>query len=254
MKLNCIAIDDEPLALGLISNYIKQTPELNLTGQYSSAVEALKAIREEALDLIFLDIRMPELSGMELARIIEQRNQAIKPRIIFTTAYDEYALEGYKVDALDYLLKPFNFVDFSKAVNKAFNYFSLTRHQHPPSANTAIVQQEPAVSPADPFLYIKVEHQMLKISQADILYVEGLKDYVKIFLARTDKPILTISSLKNLEEKLPADQFMRIHRSYIVSLNHINAVTRNSVQISNINIPVSDQYKESFNNFRARWQ
>ena len=249
MKINCIAVDDEPFALSLISSYIEQTPFLNLIDRYTNGIEALKGLHEQpAIQLIFLDIRMTDLSGIELARIIEQTGRKKNVRIIFTTAYDQYALEGFKVDALDYLLKPFNFVDFSRAATKAYDYFIMLEHSLNP-VNTGVVTGQPEKN----YLYLKVDYQLVKVDTADILYIEGLKDYVKLFLKNQDKPLLTLTSLKSLEEKLPAVAFLRIHRSFIVGVDQIKSVTKNSVQIGQTTIPVTDQYKDGFTELLKKW-
>jgi len=249
MKINCIAVDDEPLALSLIRDYIIKTPFLNLVAAYSNGVEGLKATQEQSsIQLIFLDIRMTDLSGIEVARIIEQTGRKKNLRIIFTTAYDQYAVEGYKVDALDYLLKPFNFVDFSRAATKAYDYFHMLQHSANPISLNALTGQ-----PQKKYIYLKVDYQLQKIDTAEILYIEGLKDYVKVFLKGQEKPLLTLSSLKSLEEKLPADAFLRIHRSFIVGVDHIKSVTKNSVQIEQMMIPVTEQFKPGFNEFLKNW-
>ncbi|MCO5933977.1 LytTR family DNA-binding domain-containing protein [Mucilaginibacter sp. RB4R14] len=251
MTINCIAVDDEPLALGLICAFIEQTPFLNLVGRYGSAVEALGGLQGHKVDLIFLDIQMPNLNGIELARVLDSRGPN-KPRIIFTTAYNQFALEGYKVDALDYLLKPFNYEEFLHAANKALAYVELVNK----SNATPTVLETPAAAPErveDDYLFVKVEYQLVRIALSDILYMESLKDYVKIFLKDTEKAILTLSSLKALEEKLPAKRFMRVHRSYIVSLNKINSITRNALHIGKINIAIGDQYKDEFSKFLSKW-
>lgn len=246
MTLKCIAVDDEPLALGLIAAFIEQTPFLQLVGRYSSAVEALQGLHQQPVDLVFLDIQMPDLSGIELARVLDKGEYGIGPRIIFTTAFSQYALEGYKVDALDYLVKPFNYADFLKAAGKAKAYAELLQKPAPALAATAS-------APEEEYLFLKVEYQLVRIALSDILYIEGLKDYVKVHLESETKPILSLTSLKALEEKLPARKFMRIHRSYIVALDKITAVSRNKVQLGETNIAVSDQYKETFNQFLSRW-
>lgn len=246
MTLNCIAVDDEPLALGLICTYINQTPYLKLAGQYSSAVEALKGIHELSADLIFLDIRMPDLSGIELARVLDTGGTGSGPRIIFTTAFDQFAIEGYKVNALDYLLKPFNYVDFLRAANKARNYAELVKPQ-PADSQTAVTP------PEEEYIFLKVEYQLLKIALNQILYIEGLKDYVKVHLEGESRAILSLTSLKALEEKLPARRFMRIHRSFIVALDKIKAISRNSVLIAGKTIQVTDQYKDAFHQFSKPW-
>jgi two-component system response regulator LytT len=249
MNINCIAVDDEPAALELIASYIDQTPYLNLEGCYNNAISALNHIHQNpTLKLVFLDIRMADLSGIELARIIGQSDKKKNLRIIFTTAYDQYALEGFKVDALDYLVKPFNFVDFSKAAEKARDYFFMYEN----SLQT-VSSEIRSVHDQQPYIYLKVEHQLVKIDVDDILYIEGLKDYVKVYLKSTEKPLLTLTSLKRLQEKLPSNLFLRLHRSFIVATAAIKSATKTSVLIGNNTITVSEQFKEDFNNFLNKW-
>ena len=250
MIINCIAVDDEPLALGLVCSFIEQTPFLNLIGRFSSAVQALKAIHAQKVDVVFLDIQMPDLNGIELARVLDN-SKANKPRIIFTTAYNQFALKGYRVDALDYLLKPFNYEEFLHAANKALAYVELLEKStaSPVAAPTAVAEERIE----DEYLFLKVEYQLVRIALNDILYIEGLKDYVKVWLKSAEKPILSLTSLKSLEEKLPSKKFMRVHRSFIVSLDKINSITRNALQIGKINITVGDQYKENFSQFLSKW-
>jgi two-component system response regulator LytT len=251
MILNVIAVDDEPLALGLVSAFIEQTPFLKLVGRFSNAVEALRAIHAQKVDVLFLDIQMPDLNGIELARVLDN-SKSNKPRIIFTTAYNQFALEGYRVDALDYLLKPFNYEEFLHAANKALAYGELLEKSNAPASVTA----GPAIAEErieDEYLFLKVEYQLVRIALNDILYIEGLKDYVKVWLKSAEKPILSLTSLKSLEEKLPSKKFMRVHRSFIVSLDKINSITRNALQIGKVNITVGDQYKEAFSQFLSKW-
>lgn len=249
MMINCIGIDDEPVALKLVTSYIKQTPFLNLMGTFNNAVDALKAIHEHSeLQLLFLDIRMADLSGIELARIIDQTGRSKTLRVIFTTAYDQYALEGFKVDALDYLLKPFSFVDFTKSASKAYDYFSLLEAN---KVNSSNMPSERLVDKN--YIYLKVDYQLVKIQVSDILYIEGLKDYVKIFLKNQENPLLTLMSLKNLAERLSPLGFIRIHRSFIVAGNAVTAIAKNTLQIGNITIPVTEQYKQAFNDFIMDW-
>ncbi len=245
MILNCIAVDDEPLALGLVCSFIEQTPFLNLVGKYSSSIAALKDLHLQKIDLIFLDIQMPDLNGIELARILDHSNSH-KPRVIFTTAYNQFALEGYKVDALDYLLKPFNYEEFSRAANKALAYYELVNRP-----DTKLTAENNTVE--NEYLFLKVEYHLVRIALNDIIYIESLKDYVKVWLTTSEKPILSLTSLKALEEKLPPKRFMRIHRSFIVSLDKIKSITRNTVQIDTITIPVGEQYKEPFGKFLSQW-
>ncbi|MFP4095026.1 MAG: LytR/AlgR family response regulator transcription factor [Cyclobacteriaceae bacterium] len=243
-KLNCIAVDDEPFALDMVCAYIRQTPFLQLTGRFSSAIEALKAIHEQSVDLIFLDIQMPDLTGIELARVLDRSRHRKGPRIIFTTAYDQFALEGYKVDALDYLLKPFDYEEFLRAVQKAQSYAVLAAPQPAPPPTQEAEQN---------YIFLKVEYQLVRVNFSDILYIQGLKDYVKVHLKSSNRPLLSLVSMKALEDKLPSRRFMRIHRSYIISLEQITALSKSSVEIGSESIPVSNQYKEEFNRLVDRW-
>lgn len=230
MKLNCIAIDDEPLALQLISSFIEQTSFLNLVGAFGSAVEALAALKVQPVDLVFLDIRMPKLSGMDIARYLHDSPE--QPRIVFTTAYNQFAVDSYRVEAIDYLLKPFEYDDFLSAANKALTYYDL-REQRKPVEN---VNHEG-------YIFVKVGYQSVKVLLESIRYLEGQKDYVRIHLLGPLKPIVTLSTLKLLEEKLPSNQFMRVQRSFIVAINEISAVTKNSIWIGDMEITIGERYK-----------
>ncbi len=245
--INCIAVDDEPLALNLLCSYISQLPFLKLKGSYSNAIAALNTLQTEDIHIIFLDIRMPELSGIDLAKIIAS-SQTNHTRIIFTTAFDQYALESYKLGALDYLLKPFDFATFLRSVSRAQEYFDIYA-THAASENTALTLKHTEPE----YIFLKVEYQLVKVKLTDILYIEGLKDYVKVYLKDKPKPVLTLTSLKRLEEKLPPQHFMRIHRSYIVSLDHIDSITRNSLTIADCIIQVTKQYQEVFQTFLTSW-
>ncbi|MES2827482.1 MAG: LytTR family DNA-binding domain-containing protein [Bacteroidota bacterium] len=249
MTVNCIAVDDEPAALNLVTSYIEQTPFLQLVGKFNNALDALREIHSNpAIQLVFLDIRMSDLNGVELARIIEQSDRKKNLKVIFTTAYDQYAVEGFKVDALDYMVKPFSFVDFSKAASKAFDYFMLLGSSTQPTGSKMIQMED-----AKPYVYVKVEHQLVKVDIESIRYIESLKDYVKIYMKQSDKPLLTLTSLKKLQEKLPGNLFLRLHRSFIVSTSAITSATKTSVQIGETTIPVSEQFKEPFNEFLSKW-
>lgn len=243
MMLNCIAVDDEPLALGLVCAFIEQTPFLNLVGKFSSAIEALKVIHQQKIDVMYLDIQMPDLNGIELARVLDHSPN--KPRIIFTTAYNQFALEGYRVDALDYLLKPFNYEEFLRSAHKAMAYYELVNKPGTTTTEKDSIEND--------YLFLKVEYQLMRIAFKDIVYIESLKDYVKVWLNNGEKPVMSLTSLKALEEKLPVSRFMRVHRSYIVALDKINAINRNAININNINITVGDQYKETFSQFVKKW-
>jgi two-component system, LytTR family, response regulator LytT len=240
MILKCIAVDDEPLALKLVETFISQTPFLKLTASCDNAVEAMTLIKEKQPDLVFLDINMPNLTGMELARLL-QENQGPTPKIVFTTAYNHYAIEGYKVNAVDYLLKPFSYEEFLRAANKVLQISEETSNHYQPIATD------------DEFFFLKVEYQWVRIPLKDVLYIESLKDYVKVHLIDSQKTVLSLISLKALEEKLPSTKFMRIHRSFIVSLDKINAITKNSILIGKTEITVGEQYKEAFKTIVDRW-
>lgn len=237
MKIRCLTIDDEPLALNLVSSYVERTPFLELAGKCNSAQQAMEKMNEDEIDLLFMDIQMPDLTGIEFARAMDKG-----PKIIFTTAFEQYALEGFKLDAMDYLLKPFNYQDFLKSANKAKEHFELVHK----ATHSEHVQAE------HDFLFVKSEYKLIKIKFDSILYIEGLKDYVKIMLVGANKPILSLLSLKNLEGKIPTDRFMRVHRSYIIALDKISAISNNVIIINNTNIPVGEMYKDDFYRFLER--
>ena len=251
--INCVAVDDEPLALGLVCSFIEQTPFLLLVGRHESAVAALRSLHERPdAQLLFLDIKMPDLSGLELARVLQ-----FGPRVIFTTAFNQYALEGFRVDALDYLLKPFDYQEFLRAALKAKAYFELKQAGEAAALPAPAAPPAAVAAPAAPeedHIYLKVEYQLVRVPLADIVYVEGLKDYVKVHLTSQTRPLLSLTSLRSMEEKLPARQFMRIHRSYIVGLGHIQSVGRGTVQLAGETLPVSDGYRDTFDQFFSRWK
>jgi two-component system response regulator LytT len=243
MKLNCITVDDEPLALNLISAFVEQTPFLSLKGRFGNAVEALKALHEQSIQLIFLDIQMPDLSGMELAKALSQTNASMNTRIIFTTAYNQFAVEGYKVDALDYLLKPFGYDEFLKSCLKGLKYFEIIGEN--------AVGEEPHVS--DRYMFVKSDYKLVRVDYDTISHIESIKDSVKIHLTEPLGSVVTLSSLKSIEDKLPVSRFMRIHRSFIVAVDKVDSVTKNAVQIGHIEIAVGDLYKDAFKALVARW-
>lgn len=237
--LKCIAIDDEPLALKLVETFIEQTPFLQLVASYGSAVEAMAMIREQPADLLFLDINMPNFSGMELARWMMQQQSA--PKIIFTTAYNHFAIEGYKVNAVDYLLKPFNYEEFLQAATKALQLIESAA-----PVNVINTAEEASI-------FVKVEYQWVRVNYKDILYVEGLKDYVRLHLVPPENPVMTLTTLKALEERLPSSKFLRIHRSFIVSLEKISSISKNSLFIGKTELPVGEQFREAFRAIADRW-
>lgn len=228
MTLNCAIVDDEPLALNLLESYVNKTPFLTLAGKYSSAVQAMKELPSKQIDLLFLDIQMPELNGLEFSKMVNSHT-----RIVFTTAFGQYAIDGYKVNALDYLLKPISYVDFLQAANKAVQWFELL--QQPKEEIDSI--------------FVKSEYKLVQIELKNILYVEGLKDYIKIYEEGNSKPILSLMSMKAMEEMLPASRFMRVHRSYIVQKDKIRIIDRGRIVFGKNYIPVSDSYKQTFQEF-----
>lgn len=232
MILKCAIVDDEPLAVELLKSYVKKTPVLELNGAYSSAIEAMKMLPDNPVDLLFLDIQMPELNGLEFSHMVPEDT-----RIVFTTAFGQYALDGYKVNALDYLLKPISYTDFLQSVNKAVQWFDRKRG----------TDNEPTDKPD--FIYVKSDYKLIQISLKDILYIEGLKDYVKIHLEGESRPILSLTSLKALEEKLPTDRFIRVHRSYIVQKQKIKVIDKARIVFGKEYIPVSESYKQELQNY-----
>ena len=218
-------VDDEPLAASLLEGYVKNTSFLQLGGTYNSAVDALRHIKEERPHLVFLDIQMPELSGTEFAKIIPSET-----KIIFTTAFNQYAIDGYKEGALDYLLKPISYEDFIRVVDKAEKIFTE--------------QERQVVYDRDRFIYVKSEYKLLQIRLDDILFIEGLKDYVKIYLEGNQKYVMSLMNMKKMEENLPKPEFMRTHRSYIVHMTKVKLVDRFRIVFGNSYIPISDSYKE----------
>ncbi|MFD0836212.1 LytR/AlgR family response regulator transcription factor [Mariniflexile aquimaris] len=233
LKITCVIVDDEPMALNLVESYVEKTPFLTLKKKCNSAIEAMEYIKTEPVDLLFLDIQMPDLTGIAFSKMLPKET-----RVIFTTAFDQYALEGFKVEALDYLLKPFDYAEFLAAANKARTWFELIKGKKP-----SIVSEEKE------FLFVKSEYKQLRIKLEDVLYFEGLKDYIKIWIKDNPKPILTLMSLKSLEEELPDTKFMRVHRSFIVSLKNIEVIERSQIIINNQRITVSEQYKNKFTDY-----
>jgi|WetSurMetagenome_2_1015567.scaffolds.fasta_scaffold154143_2 two-component system, LytTR family, response regulator LytT len=230
MKIKCIAIDDEPLALQQINKYILRTPFLECTALCKSAFEAMEYLTLNSVDLMFVDINMPDFNGLDFIKSLRQ-----KPLVVFTTAYSEYAFEGFKVDAIDYLLKPVTYIDFLKAANKARQWFEI---------NQKPIEPEPVKT--DKVLFVKSEHMIVKVPIQEIMYVESANEYIKIVLDNKEV-ITTLIRLKEFGEQLPENQFMRIHRSFIVNLGKIKAIERNKViLISNIPVPIGDLYRESF--------
>ena len=232
--MKCVIVDDEPLALDLLESYVRKTPFLELAGKYSSAVQAMKELAGHPADLIFLDIQMPELNGLEFSKMLPPDT-----RIVFTTAFDQYALDGYKVNALDYLLKPISYVDFLHAADKALHWFER-------------MQSSPRKEEEIDSIFVKSEYKLVQIELRNVLYVEGLKDYIKIYEEDNPKPVLSLMSMKAMEDLLPASQFMRVHRSYIVRKDKIRVIDRGRIVFGKTYIPISDSYKQAFQEYLDR--
>jgi two-component system, LytTR family, response regulator LytT len=232
MVIKCIAIDDEPLALKQIGTYVEKTPFLELVSLLKSGFDAIDYISTNKVDLIFVDINMPDLNGMDFVKSLKD-----KPFIIFTTAYTEYAVEGFKVDAVDYLLKPIGYNDFLKAVNKVKSLID--------SKDIKSVQ----VKATPDHLFVKSDYKLVRIELSEIKYIESMHEYIRIHLV-DDKPVMTLVSMKSIEEQLPSDIFMRVHRSFIVNLKRIKVIERNRIVFDNsVYIPVGDQYRDAFQKF-----
>jgi len=229
--LRCLAIDDEPLALELLEDNISQVPYLKLEGKCSNALEALKFLQEQTVDLIFLDIQMPGLTGLQFIQSLTQ-----KPMIILITAYEKFALEGFNLDVIDYLVKPVPLDRFIKACNKAWELYNLRLKK---TENSSSIEPE--------FLFVNVEYSLLKVEFADIQWIEGLKDYIRIYLKSSSKPVITRMSMKGIEEELPSSKFIRVHKSFIVSVSAITSVRKNSIFIGVEEIPIGDNYKDAVN-------
>lgn len=227
MQISCIAIDDEPLALSKLEGFIGRIPELKLVRTFDNSIEAMVWLKENQADLIFLDIQMEQLTGIQF---LEATGTTSK--IIITSAYDEYAIKGYDLNVTDYLLKPFSFQRFVQGVNKVMDYYS----QNPNSSGA------PSVS--DGFIFVKTEYRLERIDLDQILYIEGMKDYLRIICK--DKKIMTLQSFSKLEESLPPNKFCRVHKSYLVSIDKIKSIERNVILIADQRIPVSNTYRESF--------
>jgi two-component system response regulator LytT len=235
-------VDDEDAAILFLRSHIAQTPFLNLLSYHKNGVDALKGIEDKDLQLVFLDINMPNLSGIELARIIKNKKDT-NIQIIFTTGFEHFALESYKVDALDYLVKPVQYEDFLKAAYKAKT--NIEKDGKPVLTGTKYSETD--------FVFLRVEYELIKIYLKDILYFEGSKDYVKVYTANPDSCIKSLTTMKSLEERLPPSSFMRIHRSFIVSLDKISVISKSTVRIGKIFIPITGPYKESFRKFIDQW-
>jgi DNA-binding LytR/AlgR family response regulator len=226
--MNCIAVDDEPLALDIIENYVNRHPDLKLIARCNNAAEASEILKTRKVDLMFIDIQMPEITGLSFVKSLEN-----KPLFMFTTAYPDYAVEGFELDAIDYLLKPIAYDRFEKGVEKAKEYFKIK--QNADVAETDLESE---------FIFVKANQKLVKLAYNDIFYVEAFADYVKIFLA--DKKIVTLQTMKNMEKKLPPEFFSRVHRSFIVNRHHVESFSTTVCEVNGIKIPIGKNYKDNF--------
>jgi DNA-binding LytR/AlgR family response regulator len=230
--MNCLAIDDEPLALSIVKDFSSKIEFINLIACCTNPIEAITLINQQNIDLIFLDIQMPNITGLEFIRSLKN-----PPLVIFTTAYPKYALDGFELNATDYLVKPFSFERFLRSVNKAYEIVNLRRNKtYQPVANETLKQEE--------YIMVRVEYSTVKVDLGQILYIEGLKDYIKIYTGK--KPLLTKSTMKNIEEKLPSEQFVRVHKSFIINLGKIESIENNRIIMQEKYIPIGNQYKNAF--------
>jgi DNA-binding LytR/AlgR family response regulator len=237
-----LAIDDEPLALQQIVAYIKKVPFLELAAQCQSALEARKFLENDTVDAIFCDINMPDLNGMDFVKSL-----TVPPLVVFTTAYSEYAVEGFRVNAVDYLLKPFGLQDFQRAANRLKERLELPTATAQVSAGQVVGSSDAPMS--SDVLFLKTDYRIVKVNISDIRYIEGMSEYLKVWLDTDAKPIITLLSMKKMEERLPAN-FMRIHRSYIINLNKIEEVNKNRVILDkDTYLPIGDLYKEAFQRY-----
>lgn len=234
MTITCAIIDDEPLAVRLLESYVGKTPFLELKGCYGSAVEALYTLQTDPIDLLFLDIQMPELNGLDFAKVLGGTT-----RIVFTTAFSQYAIDSYKVNAIDYLLKPISYTDFLTAARKVFDAYSK---------ETAVKEITAQAEAPDSF-FVKSDYKLIRLRFDDILYIEGLKDYVKIYLESDRKPVLSLTSMRTVENYLPTDTFLRVHRSYIVNMAKVKIMERGQIVFGEKRLPISESYKEAVQSY-----
>ena len=240
--MTCVIVEDEPLARQLLEQYIQKVPHLELLASFSNPLEALDYLRDQTVDVLFSDIQMPEITGITLLKILQK-----KPLVILTTAYSEYAIEGYELDVTDYLLKPITFDRFLKAVEKVTQRLTVEKAVETTAPEKAVIERSTTLELAQPFIFVKDGAKLVKIRLSDILYIEGLKDYVSIYTPA--KKVVTLQTLKALAALLPSDKFIRVHHSYIVAFDWIDVIHRDQVQVGKAMLPVSDTYRKGFREF-----
>ena len=239
MKYNCLIVDDERPALKLLAAYIKKLPHLNLAASCENAMQAIAALQENKIDFLFLDIQMPDLTGLELLKVLKE-----KPQVILTTAYREYAVEGFELDVTDYLVKPFSFDRFVQSVNKATEQLKLITTPIKNDLNKIAEISENIIEETDGHFFVRTNHKMEKVELKDILYVESMREYVAIHTA--ERRFVTNQTMNKMEEELSAEKFMRVHRSFIVALSHIQSINGNVIYIGEKEIPVGASYRKRF--------
>lgn len=238
MMIKCLAIDDEPLALRQLAAYLGKVPYFELVGTCQSAIEAIGVLEKQPVDVLFIDINMPDLNGLDFVRSLQS-----PPMIVFTTAYQEYAIEGFKVDAIDYLLKPFGMNDIMRAADRVKRRYDL------------IHSAASASSADDEALFLKMEHKVVRVPLSDIVYIQGMAEYLRIHLHGSSRPLVVLYAMKRMEERLDAADFMRVHKSYIISLNHISEINKCRIVLdTQVEIPIGDSYRERLNDYvRSRF-
>lgn len=234
MKLRCIVVDDEPLAIEKLNGYVQKVPFLELQASFQSGLDALQYLKDNTTDLLFLDIQMDDLTGIQLLEVLKN-----KPQVVFTTAYSEYAIKGFELEVTDYLLKPISFERFLQSVNRIYDKLNLKKTTEVPADTTTV-----NTTPAPDFMFVKTEYRMEKVKFADVHYVEGMKDYLRI--VSPDKRIMTLTNFKNMLSMLPEKQFCRIHKSYIINLSKIQSIEKSHVVVLNERLPIGDSFRKSF--------
>ncbi len=233
--IKCLLLDDDPSVVRYVRSYIENTPFLKLTGAYTASEQALTALQNEPVQLIFMDVNLPGISGIDMTKILMANKDMPDPLVILISGFDHFALEGYKINALDYLLKPIRYEDFFQVVLKAKKMLDAVPYLY------------------DDYLFLRVEYELQKVYLRDILYLESFKDYVKVFTRNNSEPVKALTTLRGIEEKLPAASFVRIHRSFIVSLDKIDSISKTTVRIGKIVIPITPQYKDNLKDFISKW-
>lgn len=233
--MKCVIIDDEPLAIDVIESYVKQVGGLEIVVKCTNPLEAITFLNKKNVDLVFLDIEMPNLTGIDLVKTLDNI-----PQFIFTTAYPEYALDGFNLNATDYLVKPIPFHRFLKAVTRAKEKYELEQND---TVNKETINEPLSYESPDNFIFVKSEYENIKVNTDTIKYIQGLKDYIKIYTTQSDKAILTLSSFKDILQKLPSKRFIRVHRSYVINIDFISALQKTKIIVDGMQIPIGETYK-----------